>query len=360
VRQVHAELIQDLKPDMSASLQIRSLGPPDITAWNDFVSRTAGGTFFHCAEWKEVFEKSLHHTAYYFLAEAGGEICGILPLVHIRSRLFGNLLASLPFLAYGGSVTTDDEIAVALEAEARALAQRLDVNYIEYRNRATKRPGLETKSAYVTFRKKLPDTTDECMQMIPRKQRAMVRKGIKHGLEARVENHLDNFYPIFSESYRNLGTPVLAKKYFEAIRQAFGKNCEVLTIFKDDRAIASVMSYYFRDEVIPYYGGSRSAARGLMANDFMYWELMRRSCEAGIRVFDYGRSREGTGSYRFKKHWGFVPEPLHYQYDLVGQGGMPDLSPGNPKYRLAISIWKRLPTGLTRWLGPMVAKNLPG
>ena len=120
------------------------------------------------------------------------------------------------------------------------------------------------------------------------------------------------------------------------------------------------MSYYFEGEVIPYYGGSLSMARGLMANDFMYWELMRRGSESGIRLFDYGRSREGTGSYRFKKHWGFVPEPLHYQYKLVQQNSMSDLSPGNPKYRLAISVWKRLPVGLTRMLGPYLARGLPG
>jgi len=345
---------------MSNSVQINLLTTQDMQRWNHFLSQSANATFFHRAEWKDIFDSTLGHKTYYLIAESGDSVRGIFPLVHVRSRLFGNLLASLPFLAYGGIVATDDDTAIALEKEARTLAERLDVKYVEYRNRDEERPNLTTKSAYVTFRKELPDTPDECMQMIPRKQRAMVRKGIKHGLEARVEDHLDNFYPVFSESYRNLGTPVLSRKYFEAIRREFGKDCRILTIFKDGKAVASVMSYYFRDEVIPYYGGSLSAARGLMANDFMYWELMRRSCESGIKVFDYGRSREGTGSFRFKKHWGFVPKPLHYQYDLVGQSAVPDLSPGNPKYRMAISVWKRLPTGLTRLVGPMLARSLPG
>ena len=133
-----------------------------------------------------------------------------------------------------------------------------------------------------------------------------------------------------------------------------------MTIFKDGAAVASVMSFYFKDEVIPYYGGSLASARSLMANDFMYWELLRRACESGLGVFDYGRSREGTGSYRFKKHWGFTPEPLHFQYHLVLQADMPDLSPGNPKYRMAIAVWKRLPTALTRVVGPRIARGLPG
>jgi len=328
--------------------------------WNEYVSSTAGGTFFHRAEWKEVFERSLNHTAHYLLAESDGHICGILPLVHIRSRLFSNLLASLPFLAYGGIIASSPEAADLLEARALSIAEELGVDFIEFRNRDEARDDWETKPSYVTFRRAIPESVDECMKLIPRKQRAMVRKGIGHDLESRFENNLDNFYPIFAESYRNLGTPVLSRKYFEAISQAFGDDCKVMTIFKDDTPVASVMSYYFEDEVIPYYGGSRPVARGLMANDFMYWELMRRACESEIRVFDYGRSREGTGSYRFKKHWGFTPEPLHYQYRLVRQGEMPDLSPGNPKYRMAISLWKRLPTGLTRLIGPMLARSMPG
>jgi len=345
---------------MFDSLQIKSLTSQDIPRWNQYLSDASTGTFFHRAEWMGIFENSLSHKAYYLFAEVDKSIKGIFPLVHIRSRLFGNSLASLPFLGNGGIIAAEDAVIEALESEARELAKRLGVSYVEYRYRDKGRPNLTTKSGYVIFRKEIPETADECMLMIPRKQRAMVRKGIKNDLETRVEDHLDNFYPIFSESYRNLGTPVLSRKYFEAIRQSFGKDCQVLTVFKDNKAVASVMSYYFRDEVIPYYGGSLPEARGLIANDFMYWELMRRSCEAGIRIFDYGRSWEGSGSYRFKKHWGFVPEPLYFQYDLIGQSEMPDLSPSNPKYRMAISVWKRLPTGLTRMIGPLLARGLPG
>jgi len=331
-----------------------------MLSWNRFVRSRPHGTFFHLAEWKAVFETSLGHATYYLLAESGGEIYGILPLVHIRSRIFSNLLISLPFLAYGGVLASDPLAVNLLESEAESIGQKLGVDFIEFRNRDEAQANWAGKSNYVTFRKEIPDSSDECLKMIPRKQRAMIRKGIGHGLESRVEDNLENFYPIFSESYRNLGTPVLPRAYFDAIKQAFGEGCEIMTIFKDGSAVASVMSYYFENEVIPYYGGSLAIARSLMANDFMYWELMRRGSECGIRLFDYGRSREGTGSYRFKKHWGFTPEPLHYQYKLVRQKVMPDLSPGNPKYRLAIAIWKRLPVTLTRVLGPVLAKGLPG
>jgi len=341
-------------------MNVRKLEQEDFSAWNRFVAESGTGTFFHRAEWREVFESSLGHKTHYLLAESGGQIRGLLPLVHIRSRLFSNLLASLPFLAYGGVLAVDSEAAGQLEERAVSLGEELGVDFVEFRNRTPGQQDWLTKPDYVTFRKEIPTTPDECLMMIPRKQRAMVRKGIKHELEARVEDNLDNFYSIFSESYRNLGTPVLSRRYYEAIHAAFGDACEIMTIFKDGAAVASVMSFYFKDEVIPYYGGSLATARSLMANDFMYWELMRRACESGIRIFDYGRSREGTGSYRFKKHWGFTPEPLYYQYRLVRQEGMPDLSPGNPKYRMAISIWKRLPTALTRVVGPIIARGLPG
>lgn len=345
---------------MTDVTSIRYLETGDAGAWNRFVDENPGGTFFHRAEWRAVFESALGHRAHYLIAESGGEIRGLLPLVHIRSRLFSNLLASVPFLAYGGIVASHPGVANQLEARARAIGEELRVDFVEFRNREPVQQEWLTKTDYVTFRKAIPATPDECMMMIPRKQRAMVRKGIKHELESRVENHLDNFYRVFSESYRSLGTPILSRSYYEAIRAEFGDRCQIMSIFKDGDAVASVMSFYFRNEVIPYYGGSVPAARALMANDFMYWELMRRACEAGIEIFDYGRSRIGTGSYRFKKHWGFEPEPLHYQYHLVRKPDMPDLSPGNPKYRMAISVWKRLPTALTRVVGPLIARGLPG
>ncbi len=339
---------------------IRLLEQKDRAKWNSFVDNSDRATFFHRVEWKEIFENALGHAGYYLLAEEGGQINGVLPLVHIRSRLFSNILASTPFVAYGGVLANDQSTAALLTQEAVSIGQRLGVDFIEFRNREPAQTDWPCKPEYVTFRKEIPTTNEECMLSIPRKQRAMVRKGIKNELESREEKNLDNFYGVFSESYRNLGTPVLSRRYYEAIHSSFGDDCEIMTIFKGENPVASVMSFYFKGEVIPYYGGSLAAARGLMANDFMYWELMRRACDQGIRIFDYGRSRVGTGSYRFKKHWGFEPEPLHYQYHLVRQTAMPDLSPGNPKYKMAISAWKRLPTALTRIIGPLIARGLPG
>lgn len=167
------------------------------------------------------------------------------PYFQQRSRI-------VPFLAYVGILAADAETASLLESEARTIGDELGVDFIEFRNRDEAQQDWPTKPHHVTFHKEIPDSFDECLKMIPRKQRAMIRKGIGRGHESRVEDVPENFYPILSENCQNLGTPVFARKYFDAIRQAFGPDCEVMTIFKDRTAGASVMSYYFGDEVIPY------------------------------------------------------------------------------------------------------------
>ena len=157
---------------------------------------------------------------------------------------------------------------------------------------------------------------------------------------------------------RNLGTPVYAKHYFQTLLDVFGDDCEVMSVTHQGEAVASVLSFYFRDEVIPYYGGGTDRARAVKANDFMYWELMRRAGENGYRVFDYGRSKIGTGSYSFKKNWGFEPEPLPYQYRLVKAPDVPNVSPANPKYKMFVEMWRRLPVSVSTVLGPMISRYI--
>ena len=197
------------------------------------------------------------------------------------------------------------------------------------------------------------------MAAIPRKQRAMVRKGIKAGLESAVTRDLTDFYPIYAESVRNLGTPVFAKRYFESLLRHFEDAADILMVrAPSGEFIAGVLSLYYKNEVLPYYGGSLFAARALKGNDFMYWELMRHAAARGITSFDFGRSKVGTGPYSFKKNWGFEPIPLPYQYLLMRGDDIPQVNPTNPKFALMISVWKRLPLPVANFLGPLVSKNL--
>lgn len=340
-------------------VRVREAQADDAAAWDAFVQNCPDATFLHRYAWKGIFERSFGHRMYYLCAEDDhGAMIGVLPLGHVRSRMFGNALISVPFLVYGGAAANTDRARQALEAAAEELAVQMQVDYLELRNLRSTQPEWLKKDLYVTFRKEMDPDPEVNLTRIPRKQRAMVRKGIQAGLTSEIDQTTDRFYFAYSSSVRNLGTPVFSRRYFEQIKQAFGDDCQILTITKDGRAVSSVMSFVFRDEILPYFGGGTGEARALKANDFMYWEVMRRSCEAGIRVFDYGRSKQGTGSYSFKKNWGFEPQPLPYQYRLVKASELPDINPLNPKYRLFVQMWQRLPLWLANRLGPMISRNL--
>lgn len=341
-----------------SGVQVRQLTDRERSAWDRFVEEAAGATFFHRSAWKEVIESAFRHRCHYLYAEQDGAAVGVLPLAHVNSRLFSNALISTPFCVYGGPVAVEPSALAALEQAAETLARNLDVDYLEMRNRDPRHTDWSQKPLYVTFRKSLSPNVDDNFRAIPRKQRAMVRKGIDVGLKSQIDSDVDRLYRAYAESLRNLGTPVFSKRYLKLLKASFKDECEILTVTQNEELVASVMSFYFKGEVLPYYGGGVAAARDLKANDFMYWEVMKRACEQGITVFDYGRSKRDSGSYRFKKHWGFEPTDLHYEYLLVKASTMPNLSPTNPRYERAIATWKRLPLAVTNGIGPWLARSL--
>lgn len=339
-------------------MEIKPLDEANNFRWDAFVESCPEASFFHKAGWREVLERAFGHNTHYLYAEDQGQILGILPLGQVESLLFGNALVSTPFCVYGGIAAVSDEARAALDQAACNLARELQVDHLELRNVRPSGSGRPCKDLYVSFRKELDPDPEKNLLAIPRKQRAVVRKGITGGLTSAIDPSVERFYEAYAESVRNLGTPVFAKNYFRILQEVFGGACEVLSIEHRGRVVSSVMSFYFRDEVLPYYGGGTHEAREVQANDFMYWEVMRRAVERGVRVFDYGRSKQGTGSYRFKTHWGFEPTPLHYEYELVKACSVPDVNPLNPKYRLFIAAWKHLPLPVSKLVGPWLSRNL--
>jgi FemAB-related protein (PEP-CTERM system-associated) len=341
---------------------VRRLDVADAAAaarWDAFVMKSPAATFFHRAGWQRIIERVFKHPTYFIYVERDGCITGLLPLAHVKSLLFGNALVSLPFTVYGGVAAENAESAAALEAEAQSIAARLGVDHLELRNSERRHPDWPAQDLYVTFRKQIAPDVDANMLAIPRKQRAMVRKGMRNGLVSVIDPTVDRFFRLFSENVHRHGTPALSKRYFQALLQEFGSDCEVLTVMESSgKPLSSVLSFYFRDEVLPYYAGDDETARELAANDFKYWELMRRACERGLKVFDYGRSKQGTGSYSFKKNWGFEPTPLAYEYLLVKGKRVPENNPLNPKYRLFIKLWRQLPRPIANRLGPLIVRNL--
>lgn len=342
----------------STAVSVSPLGQGEERLWDEFVRTTPDATFCHLSGWRSVIEKVFGHRTHYLMARQGATVVGVLPLTHVRSFLFGNALISNAFCMYGGPAAISDHAYAALESEAIAISQRIGAGYLELRSLQPRHADWPQKrDLYVTFRKTMHEDVDANMKAIPRKQRAMIRKGMASGLRAEIDADVSRLYHIYAESVRNLGTPVFPISLFRALREQFGDACDIVTICHGDKAVASVMNFYFRDQVLPYYGGGISEARGLAANDFMYWEVMRRACERGYRIFDFGRSKVGTGSYDFKRYWGFEPTPLVYEYKLGTASKIPDNSPRNPKYRYFIEIWKRLPLPVTKLLGPFIVKG---
>ena len=350
------------------AVTVRQLDRASEVAWDRFVEAMPAATFFHRAGWATVIETAFGHRTHFIYTERDGAITGVLPLGRVKTLLFGDTLISVPFCVYGGPVAADAESEAALIAHAEALLAQTGASALELRQLAAPEsvmpqdvatPGwTERPDLYVTFRKAIEADHDRNMKAIPRKQRAMVRKGIQNGLTSIANQDSDLLHGIYAESVRNLGTPVFSRRYFRILMDVFGDAADVVTIMDGDAPIASVMNFYFRHEVLPYYGGGSFAARGRAGNDFLYWETMRRAADRGCLLFDFGRSKLGTGSYSFKHNWGFEPAKLHYRFRLKPGETIPDHNPLNPKYRMFIAAWKRLPLPVANTIGPFIVRGL--
>lgn len=342
-----------------SQIEINEWDGANTGAWNDYVVAHPDATFFHRGEWKRAIESTYGHACHFLWARNEGRVVGLLPLVRVKSLLFGHKLTSIAFGVYGGPLGDNDQVIEALNQHAVALGEALGVDHIEYRSLQRRAPDWACKEeAHATFIKPIEDDPEATLLAIPRKQRAVVRKSLKAGLESAIDPDIDRFFDLYATSVRNLGTPVFPKRWFAALREAFGDDCDILTVSHDGEPVSSVLNFYFRDTVLPFYAGGTLGARRIGSNDFMYYDLMCRAAARGYSQFDFGRSKVGSGAFSFKKNFGFTPTPLHYEYYLRDGEALPDVSPNNPKYRLMISTWSRLPLWLANRLGPMLARSL--
>ena len=331
----------------------------DAASWDEFVFAAEDSTFFHRAGWRTIFKEIFRLNPQYMIAERGGRIVGVLPLVHQKSLLFGNALIAAPFCVEAGPLAADAEARDALDQAAIALMAKTGAAYVEFRSRKASRPGWQVKSdLYATFSRPISTDDNGNLLAIPRKQRAVVRKTLGGTLVSAVDSDADRLFRVYSESVRNLGTPMFPRKYFAALRRIFKEDCDITVILDKDEPVSAVMNFYFKGIVMPYYGGGTLAARRSGANDFLYWEVIRRAALRGCHTFDFGRSKAHTGAFAFKKNWGFEPQWLEYEYWLKPGAGIPSKNPTNPKYSLFIEAWKRLPLPLANALGPFLIRGL--
>lgn len=329
-----------------------------VERWERFVQACPQATFFHRAGWQSVVAGSFGHTPHFLQALEGAELVGILPLAHVRSRLFGNSLTGLPLASYGGIAALNEGARQALQARAVELARELRVDHLELRN-TDKQQDWPTQDLYVAFKMPIPAVLDDRMLGLPQKRRNMVRKALKLGLHAVADDTVESFFPVFAENARDHGTPTLPKRYFQALQAQFGGDCRILSIYTAaGLCISSILCFFHKGEVLAYYAGERPQARGTAANDLKYWEVMKWAQAHGCTTFDIGRSKKGTGSYDFKRLWGFEPVQLHYQYQLFNRDTIPQNNPNNPRDRLLIQTWQRLPLPVANLVGPWVVRGL--
>lgn len=336
---------------------------PDTSAaaaeWDGFVASRPDAAFFHLSGWRQVVKRSFGHDCPYLEARKDGALAAIMPLTEINSRLFGHFLIGNGFTVGGGPLFADADALAALLEEAAHLGRARKVAYIELRDCGAAGPPWQTRGdLYAGFEGPIARDEADNLKQIPRKQRAVVRKALEQGFEVAIERQTRPFFDLYARTVRDHGTPVLPRRYFENLLSVFGEACEILTVRQGGRPISSVLSFYFRDRVLPYYTGSVPQARRSGANDMMYWTLMRRAVERGCAVFDFGRSKVGTGPYSFKSNWGFQPRPISHQYLLLGRDTLPNLNPTNPRYAKLIAAWQRLPLPIANAISPFISRSL--
>ena len=345
-----------------APLRVRELLPGEDARWDSYVREHPDGSFFHLSGWRRVVEETFGHEPLFLVCEQGRSWAGVLPVFGVKSWFIGRQLISAPYGVYGGVLARDEEAQQLLIDAACQHGRRVKSGYLELRH-FQKRPGDRTGyDLYVTFRKELPETAEEVMPAIPKKARAEVRRAMnKFGMTLEESRDVELFYNLFADEKRRLGTPSLPLRWFQNLRDEFGKQI-VLHVVRDPdgRAMCAVMSFLFRDEIYAYYSGSVIDGRGKGVSDFVYCKIMEWAVERGLRVFDFGRSRQDTGAAKFKRNMGFEPQPLHYEFVLLRDDAkLPDFHPSNPKLEGPRNLWSKLPRMVTTTVGGRLSRHLP-
>lgn len=336
-------------------------GDADRQAWDAFVNEAPHASFYHRFAWRDVNEGILGHRAYYLAAMDGDRFAGILPFVHMKSRLFGSLACSMPFVNYGGPCAADPAVERLLVDEATRICDRERVRYLEIRSRHHLGPDLPSSQHKVSMTIDLAQDPEVLWKHFKSDHRQAIRRGYKHGLTARVGRGelLEPFYEVLSESWRNLGTPLYQKAFFGEIVKRFPDDVRLTVVFAGDEPAAAAFDGCHRDIVEGMWLGAKAKFRQQLAGYVLYWELLKHACETGYRRFHLGRSTAESTGETFKKKWNATATQLHWHYVLRTQREIPQLNVQNQRYQLAINAWRRLPVGLTRVIGPYIARSIP-
>jgi FemAB-related protein (PEP-CTERM system-associated) len=349
-------------PVAERHLQTHVISDARPADWDAYVNGSPDATIYHLTAWRGVFERAFGHRSEYLSAHRNGTILGVLPLVEMRSWLFGKFMVSLPFVNYGGVLADDDQTASTLFEHAGRLATQRGLSHVELRHLRQRFPNAPAKRHKVTMKLALAPDTEAMWGILDRKVRNQVRKAEKVGLVCEIggKELIDAFYSVFATNMRDLGTPVYAKRFFEEIFAAFNDQTTMLVVrTSNGAAIAAGIGLRYRDTLEMPWASSLKAYRAMCANNLLYWCAIKHAISRGCTSFDFGRSTPNEGTYNFKQQWGAEPEPLCWEYSLSRNASMPDQSPKNPKFSVAIEIWKRLPQWAANAIGPGIVRSIP-
>lgn len=336
----------------------RAVAPSD---WDAFVQTHPDATGCHLWRWRHVFERAFNHWCEYLAARLDDRVAGVLPLVWVKSWIFGESLVSLPFLNYGGVVAETPAIARALLTEALTVLRVRSHAHLELRHRRQWFPELQAKRHKVAMLLALKGDVGEIWGGFDRKVRNQIRKAEKSRLEAVTGGTelLQAFYRVFSRNMRDLGTPVYSRSFFEQVFEQFPDRTRVVIVKRGSETAAGCITFQAGRTLEVPWASSSAAFRPLCPNHLLYWTVIRHAVANGVDTLDFGRSTPDEGTFQFKRQWGAVPSPLIWEYGLPDARSLPDLSPRNPKFDLAIRLWKKLPVSVTTLVGPSIVRGIP-
>lgn len=344
----------------ASDVTVAPMGPGEEPEWDAFLAGDGQGTFCHLSGWGRVLRDALGHSTHYLLArDRGGAVAGLLPLARVQSRLFGDFLVSLPFLNDGGPIGAP-EVRSALCAQAIDLARRSRVDLLEIRSRYPVPGPLNDASRKVTVLLPLPATPRELWENTLRaKVRSQIRRPQKEGMEVRFgPGQLPAFYRVFARNMRDLGTPVLPRRLFEAILREFPEQVHFGVVYHGAEAVAAGCGFRWQGEFEMTWASALREFNAMAPNMLLYWAFMERVIEEGGTVFNFGRCTPGGGTHRFKLQWGGTDLPLPWGRWAPG-GTETTPNPRSRKYRMAVRAWQHLPLAAANRLGPLLARNLP-
>lgn len=332
---------------------------PLPTEWDSYVNGCGIATPYHLSGWKDVIENTYGHKPSYLIARQNGIVVGVLPLFSVKSRLFGNALTSMPFLTYGGLCADNDDASQHLLDEAWRLATTLGSDFIELRHTPAQKldlPSIDHKVAMVLELKASEEVVWENF-------RSEIRNRIKKAEKAHVvvedggAEMIPEFYNIFAENMRDLGSPVHSRRFFESMFKYVPDQVRVFCARLDSTPLAGGITVTFRDGVeMPWVSASRRFQK-IAPNNAVYWHAIREACRKRLKRFDFGRSTPGSGTFEFKRRWGAEPVQLHWQYRERTTGKYSPKTEGT-SFGLAGRLWQKMPLSLSKILGPVIRRQI--